>query len=84
MSLIKAHGDSNAPKGEGSRPENNAQGEDLGMKGYTVVAFASQKPARSNADISITGDFDFKKVNEGTSFPSYDEQSETVSAESGS
>lgn len=84
MSLVKAHGDSNAAPGSGSRPENNAQGEDLGMKGYTVVAFASQKPARSNADVATTGDFDFKKVNEGTSLPAYDEQSETVSAENGS
>lgn len=83
MSLNKALPDSNAPKGEGSRPENNASGDSVGQLGYSVVPFPSQKPARSNADVSTTSDFDLSKVNEGTSMPSY-EQSETVSSETGS
>lgn len=82
MSLIKSHGDSNAAK-DAQRPEENPTGG-VGLKGYEVVAFPSQKPARSNADVGITSDFSFSEVNEGTSLPSYDEQPETVSSETGS
>lgn len=83
MSLTKALPDSNAPE-SASRPESNAAGDSIGMLGYSVIAFPGQKPARSNADVSTTSDFSLSEVNEGTSFPSYDEQPETVSAETGS
>lgn len=81
--LNKAHSDSNAMPGNGDRPEDNAGSDTLGMLGYTKVPFPSQKPAQSNADVGITADFAFTEVNEGTSIGSYDEQSPTVSAETG-
>lgn len=84
MSLNRALPDSNAPDSPGQRPENNASGDSVGMLGYSVIPFPSQKPARSNADVATTSDFAFTSVNEGTSFPSYDEQPETVSSETGS
>ena len=84
MSLNKALPDSNAPSGSAQRPENNAGGDSVAQLGYSVVSFPSQKPARSNADVGITSDFSFTEVNEGTSFPSYDQQPETVSSETGS
>lgn len=84
MALTKALPDSNAPDSPGARPENNASGDSVGMLGYSVLPFPAQKPARLNSDVGITGDFSFTEVNEGTSFPSYDEQPETVSSESGS
>lgn len=82
--LNKALPDSNAPDSSGARPENNASGDSIGMLGYSVVPSPSQMPARSNADVGITSDFSFTEVNEGTSAPSYDQQSETVSSETGS
>lgn len=84
MSLTKSLPDSNAAESNGKRPETNAAGDSVGMTGYSVIPFPSQKPARSNADVAITQAFDMNEVNEGTSFPSYDEQPETVSAETGS
>ncbi len=85
MSLNKSHTDSNAPSADGKRPETNSgAGEGPGMLGYSVVPFPAMKPARSNADVKTTSDFDLSKVNEGTSFPSYDEQPETVNSETGS
>ena len=81
MSLNKAQPDSNAPDGGASRPES--QGAGVGMLGYSVVqAPAGMKPAQSNADIGNTADFSVA-ANEGTSLPSYDEQSESPSAETG-
>ena len=84
MALTKAQPDSMAPKGDGQRPESNAGGDSIGMLGYSIVPFPSQKPARSNADVGITGDFSFTEVNEGTSLPAYDQQPETLSSETGS
>jgi hypothetical protein len=83
MSLQKANEGSNAAE-TAQRPENNAQGDSVAMLGYSVIPFPSQMPARSNADVGITSDFKLSEVNEGTSFPSYDEQPETVSSETGS
>jgi hypothetical protein len=84
MSLTKAQPDSMAPDQSAQRPENNAGGDSVAMLGYSVVANPSQMPARSNSDVGITADFGFTEVNQGTSFPSYDQQSETVGSESGS
>jgi len=85
MSLTKVFPDSNAPDASGQRPEDNASaGGGAAMLGYSKVPFPSQMPARSNSDISITQDFAFTMVNQGTSLPSYDEQDDTVSSESGS
>jgi hypothetical protein len=81
--LNKAHDDSNASPGAGQRPEDNAGGADLGMLGYTVVPFPAQKPAQANSDVSITADFAFTEVNQGTSITAYDEQTPTVSSETG-
>lgn len=82
--LSKSLPDSNAPDSSAGRPENNAAGESIGMLGYSVISNPKQKPARSNADVGITADFGFTEVNEGTSFPTYSDQPETVSAETGS
>ncbi len=84
MALIKAQPDGNASPGAGSRPESNASGDGVGMLGYSIVAFPSQKPAQMNSDVGITADFTFSEVNQGTSLKSYDEQPETVSSETGS
>lgn len=81
--LNKAHSDSNASSGTGDRPTDNASADNLGMLGYTVVPNPPQKPAQSNADVGITADFAFTEVNEGTSIGAYDEQSPTVSSETG-
>jgi hypothetical protein len=69
--------------GSGSRPETNAMDNSIGMTGVTVVPFPSQKPAQLNSDVSITADFAFTEVNQGTSVGAYDEQPETLSSETG-
>lgn len=84
MSLIKAQPDGNASPGAGARPESNAMGDGVGMLGYSVVAFPSQKPAQLNSDVSITSDFSLSAVNQGTSLPAYDEQSAIINSENGS
>lgn len=85
MSLIKATSDSNASPSAGSRPESNASaGDGVGMLGYSIVPFPSQKPAQVNSDVSITANFEFTSVNQGTSITAYDEQPVVVNAESGS
>lgn len=83
MSLTKALGDANAAPGNPNRDENTGPSE-AGYLGYTQMPFASQMPARSNADVSNTANLgSINAVNQGTSAPSYDNQEELVSAEDG-
>jgi hypothetical protein len=82
MSVTKAIGDSNASP-HNPNQEVNTGGSDVGSLGYTQIPFPSQMPAQKNSDISGTADMQFSMVNQGTSLPSYDEQDETISSESG-
>lgn len=82
MSVIGAFGDSNAAP-DSTNQDANTGPDSAGMLGYTQMPFPKQMPAQSNADITTTKDFGFTEVNQGTSLPSYDEQDEKVSAETG-
>lgn len=82
MAVTKAFGDSNALDHSVNQDANTGPDE-AGMLGYTQMPFPSQMPARKNTDISGTGDLAFSMVNQGTSFPSYEKQPETLSSEDG-
>lgn len=79
MSLIKSHGDSNAPsKGADTGKESG----DAAKLGYISVPFPSERPAASNAEVGITSGSKFTD-NQGTSMGSYKHQDKKPDAKTG-
>lgn len=79
MSLVKAIGESNAPKADGDTDKTSGS---VGMVGFTPVDYPGQRPAKSNADL-FTNDVAPGLGQDGTNLSAYDEQEAEVNPKTG-